>query len=293
MTGRFAQADTLVPGGVQGLDRYAYVNNSPINYIDPSGHIACQKGKVNLDGQSICMDSYSIPAPWSPPPETFDNGKMPATRDVYQRYLNLYYTPGWWNGYRKGNFTIWQFLNLILSMEFSGQGRNWSSSLLQETVVRNFYTQCSNYCDSGSELDVLRYIALKSLTDPLIRDVSPASLKKNETNRGIYNSTNFASAFRNPDEAWSSGCGNGNVPCDWGNLSLKDCTPDKCSWLFTNNPKLNMDDVKMRFNYAIANSPIGVFATQSNLFYSMAGSGDSAFIVTGNQLNCLYRGICP
>lgn len=37
--GRFAQADTIVPGGVQGLDRYAYVNNSPLNYVDPSGHL--------------------------------------------------------------------------------------------------------------------------------------------------------------------------------------------------------------------------------------------------------------
>ena len=36
--GRFAQADTIVPGGVQGLDRYAYVNNNPIRYTDPSGH---------------------------------------------------------------------------------------------------------------------------------------------------------------------------------------------------------------------------------------------------------------
>ncbi|MCQ3939262.1 MAG: hypothetical protein DPW18_19795, partial [Chloroflexi bacterium] len=35
---RFAQADTIVPPGVQGLDRYAYVNNSPMNYVDPSGH---------------------------------------------------------------------------------------------------------------------------------------------------------------------------------------------------------------------------------------------------------------
>lgn len=39
--GRFAQADTIVPGGVQGLDRYAYVNNSPMNYVDPSGHTTC------------------------------------------------------------------------------------------------------------------------------------------------------------------------------------------------------------------------------------------------------------
>jgi RHS repeat-associated protein len=39
--GRFTSADTIVPGGVQGWDRYAYVNNSPINYPDPSGHRAC------------------------------------------------------------------------------------------------------------------------------------------------------------------------------------------------------------------------------------------------------------
>jgi RHS repeat-associated protein len=36
--GRFAQADSIVPGGVQGLDRYAYVSNNPLKYIDPSGH---------------------------------------------------------------------------------------------------------------------------------------------------------------------------------------------------------------------------------------------------------------
>ena len=36
--GRFAQADTIVPGGVQGLDRYAYVNNSPMNFTDLTGH---------------------------------------------------------------------------------------------------------------------------------------------------------------------------------------------------------------------------------------------------------------
>jgi len=38
--GRFAQADTIVPAGVQGYDRYAFVNNNPLKYIDPSGHMA-------------------------------------------------------------------------------------------------------------------------------------------------------------------------------------------------------------------------------------------------------------
>jgi RHS repeat-associated protein len=36
--GRFAQADPIVPGGVQGYDRYAYANNNPLTYTDPTGH---------------------------------------------------------------------------------------------------------------------------------------------------------------------------------------------------------------------------------------------------------------
>jgi RHS repeat-associated protein len=38
--GRFLQADTIVPqpGDVQAWDRYAYVQNQPLKYIDPSGH---------------------------------------------------------------------------------------------------------------------------------------------------------------------------------------------------------------------------------------------------------------
>jgi len=41
--GRMAQADTIVPGGVQGLDRYAYVGNNPVRYSDPSGHIRIEE----------------------------------------------------------------------------------------------------------------------------------------------------------------------------------------------------------------------------------------------------------
>ncbi|HNM36403.1 MAG TPA: RHS repeat-associated core domain-containing protein [Anaerolineales bacterium] len=43
--GRFAQADTIIPAGVQGLDRYAYANNNPIHYTDPSGHVVCEVGE--------------------------------------------------------------------------------------------------------------------------------------------------------------------------------------------------------------------------------------------------------
>jgi RHS repeat-associated protein len=38
---RFAQADTIIPStqGVQGWDRFAYTNNNPVRYTDPSGHV--------------------------------------------------------------------------------------------------------------------------------------------------------------------------------------------------------------------------------------------------------------
>jgi len=40
--GRFVSADTVIPGGTQGYDRYAYSVNNPIRYSDPSGHWPCE-----------------------------------------------------------------------------------------------------------------------------------------------------------------------------------------------------------------------------------------------------------
>ncbi|MBI5352936.1 MAG: RHS repeat-associated core domain-containing protein [Chloroflexi bacterium] len=70
--GRFAQADAIVPGGVQGLDRYAYVNNSPLVYTDPNGHWA----HCNIFGW--CWDSQG------------GNFSMTLTADVQSISANLY-----------------------------------------------------------------------------------------------------------------------------------------------------------------------------------------------------------
>ena len=41
--GRFTQPDTIVPdpGDPQSLNRYSYVGNNPVRYVDPSGHGIC------------------------------------------------------------------------------------------------------------------------------------------------------------------------------------------------------------------------------------------------------------
>jgi len=55
---RFAQADSIVPGGVQGLDRYAYVNNAPINYLDPSGHTSVCANIAIADPECFAPDPW-------------------------------------------------------------------------------------------------------------------------------------------------------------------------------------------------------------------------------------------
>ncbi|MBL8091502.1 MAG: RHS repeat-associated core domain-containing protein, partial [Anaerolineales bacterium] len=60
---RFAQADTIVPGGIQALDRYAYVNNSPVMYIDPSGHIAVPLPLVLIGLAGLTLFVYIIVVP--------------------------------------------------------------------------------------------------------------------------------------------------------------------------------------------------------------------------------------
>ena len=71
--GRFIQPDSIVPvasQGVQAYDRYAYVNNNPVRYTDPSGHYACGDGEVHncngglsnprsIDHNSYCNNSTS------------------------------------------------------------------------------------------------------------------------------------------------------------------------------------------------------------------------------------------
>ncbi len=90
--GRFAQADTLIPEasqGVQAWDRYAYVNNSPLNYIDPTGRdleqIMFDKGEAswrrhleNLTSESRHRDQRNNITR----DKEYNGPKLPATGDT-------------------------------------------------------------------------------------------------------------------------------------------------------------------------------------------------------------------
>jgi RHS repeat-associated protein len=64
--GRFAQADTIIPQnqGAQAWDRYAYANNNPVIYNDPTGHCircAIRIAAVILTGSFILSAVGAIP----------------------------------------------------------------------------------------------------------------------------------------------------------------------------------------------------------------------------------------
>ena len=62
--GRFIQPDTIVPnpGDAQAFDRYAYVNNNPLKYTDPTGHCATlDNGDADWTNDGECWGlAYSI-----------------------------------------------------------------------------------------------------------------------------------------------------------------------------------------------------------------------------------------
>jgi RHS repeat-associated protein len=59
--GRFLSADTIVPNpyNPQHLNRFSYVTNNPLKYIDPSGHRPCE------DYQGSCLSEKQVTKIWN------------------------------------------------------------------------------------------------------------------------------------------------------------------------------------------------------------------------------------
>jgi len=104
--GRFAQADSIIPPGVQGLDRYAYVNNSPMNYVDPSGH--------EPKGTGSCYESQNYNGHWGCVPQGLTKDGSDAL-DGLETLAGM--DNSWWN--QDEDFTEQEKLAILLYQEVS------------------------------------------------------------------------------------------------------------------------------------------------------------------------------
>ena len=82
--GRFSSADTVA----DGLNRYSYVGNNPINATDPSGNCAKNAdGSPNRDGDSNCWAAYDRNS------AKINLGIIPGLDDLLQSQLDVMF--GW------------------------------------------------------------------------------------------------------------------------------------------------------------------------------------------------------
>jgi RHS repeat-associated protein len=231
-TGRFAQADSIVPGGVQGLDRYAYVGNNPINYVDPSGHIYCTYDK---DGLESCYQNDSgdngggiYGQPDYVDPNLLDKtlgGKTGISgSDLYETYLTLWKNHDAWY-WQDGHFTIWDFIALILYKEANVVMNGGGYAAFQEAFARSFYTWCgahTDVCRGGSDpASVLNFLSRYSdSAEALVKNPASALVPlKNWKGEIIRLSKAYPMINGLSNTNWQNGCV-GDRPCHWGNFSL-------------------------------------------------------------------------
>jgi RHS repeat-associated protein len=103
--GRFIQADTIVPNpsDPQSLNRYSYVRNNALKYIDPSGHdVDCSPWDAACTAQ---VAAEAVAALWDPDwSASVEDADRLAAEQAFVHYLNdpLYFTnlfadPKAWN----------------------------------------------------------------------------------------------------------------------------------------------------------------------------------------------------
>jgi len=220
--GRFAQADTIVPGGAQGLDRYAYVRNNPLKYTDPTGHREyCDEEK----GGRCPSEGKDYPTPVHR--YLLDN--IPGTtgidgQDVYSWYLDLFNNKydennnlnWWWDDFGEDadGFTIWDAFAVIYVHETQG---NWTDPNLPEAAIRDANTWCGGNCTTEGYINHFAH-EYESAGNYFGSNPSPPGYKSWGA-AALAGMQKLAKSFSNHPNDWNTGC-SWLAPCGWANKSM-------------------------------------------------------------------------
>jgi RHS repeat-associated protein len=163
VTGRFAQADSILADPVQGWDRFAYVNNNPLAYTDPSGHQPCGDGEVVNCNGSTNLSTPPIDLGTSDNPDQADPLDVSEQSDPVQKLYALYrwmwdHKEGWWwTRYGRGGFTLWEFMSIFWGYE---QSTYPNSSDYATSLGNHAPVYCLKAgCDSNSVEGALAFLA--------------------------------------------------------------------------------------------------------------------------------------
>jgi hypothetical protein len=238
--GRFIQADTVVPGGVQGLDRYAYSYNNPVKYIDPSGHKACHWGDPNKACSEYSDIEYQLDSQIEKPDK-----KCYAEITCYRSYLtfkalvlSLHYIPSaeeiiymtaQAEGYsQKGN-------------EYYGSGTYENNFI--EAIARNYY-QPYRACEIGSYTCTTSklYKFMSGYQVWFDGTKSQTSRASNLIKQGVNNNSyrgdleqqveNILDPRIASQEGWTQGIGLGDNSWQWHNWTRPPTEGEAIGWIY-------------------------------------------------------------
>lgn len=142
--GRFTQPDTIVPNqyNPQSLNRYAYVQNNPVRYTDPTGHRLCEDGYCDDGREDDGGGGGGEPGTSSPnlPVKTkTEQNNFDLFQYVRAGYSSLFGQPQPLavNGNR-GGFSLWVVdVNYQVSGAAIGGGSNAPVTITNNTITIN------------------------------------------------------------------------------------------------------------------------------------------------------------
>ncbi|MCB9431201.1 MAG: RHS repeat-associated core domain-containing protein [Ardenticatenaceae bacterium] len=221
--GRFISPDTIVPdpAAPQSLNRYTYVRNSPVNLVDPSGHVdcklldsgqdsqSCQNGKTNAGTFSSSCKSCGVSSQY---------GDMGGAYDVFTALEKE----------MGRSATYEEVLALVAYHEFGSlEGEEYDVAL--EAMGRQFYNFCgeTGACQGeelwqflGSQEGWYQGNGKSFAAELQDGTVSPEDFAgaRRVLNQPAYNESTATDAEKRAN--WRSADNVGGVPFKYGNYSM-------------------------------------------------------------------------
>ncbi|MCW5874154.1 MAG: hypothetical protein KIS88_05860 [Anaerolineales bacterium] len=210
--GRWTQPDSIVPGvsNPQNLNRFSYVLNNPINFVDPSGH--CPSGLRLLDGEQCTSKPKATPIKLTQQGELFEEWyeKLNANKN------------GWWQDVlgSDGSFTVIDAISMVMIQEAQGQ---WTNPHLGEAMIRAANQYCkAQYSSPCTRTGYINWFARYSQTAMSLVKQGQPTPPDPRINYSDWNSIAQASvidlgaSISNHPVNWEVGCVSSS-PCGWGN----------------------------------------------------------------------------